>query len=101
MLVSPTPAEVRWIVEESFQKYFSVTAAEVEDMVETPMIDDGRCIARSYRVANFLAMWLTDVGILQFYDDQGSMLRRANLFAEVDPPPSACGIGEIRFSWQT
>ena len=88
MLVSPTPAEVRWIVEESFQKHFHLTDEDLEDMVETPMLDGGKCIARSYRVANYLAMWLTDVGILQFYDEQGAMLRRANLFAEVEPPPA-------------
>jgi hypothetical protein len=88
MLVSPTPAEVRWIVEQSFQKYFNLTDEDLEDLVETPMIDDGRCIARSYRVTDFLAMWLQDVGILQFYDQEGSMLRRANLFAEIEPPPA-------------
>ena len=84
MLVSPTTAEVRWIVEQSFQRFFKLTAEELEDMIELPMIEDGRCIARSYRVSNLLAMWLKDVGILQFYDDQGRMLRRANLFAEVE-----------------
>ena len=84
MLVSPTTAEVRWIVEQSFQRFFQLTAEELEDMIELPMIEDGRCIARSYRVSNLLAMWLKDVGILQFYDDQGQMLRRANLFAEVE-----------------
>lgn len=89
MLVSPTPAEVRWIVDRSFQKYFHLTDDELEDIVEIPMIDGGRCIARSYRVSNFLAMWLKDVGILQFYDEQGRMLRRANLFAEIEPPPAA------------
>ena len=89
MLVSPSDNEVRWIVEQSFQRYFSVTADEVEDILETPVLDDGRCIARCYRVANLLAMWLKDVGILQFYDDRGRMLRRANLFAEIEPRAAA------------
>ena len=88
MLVSPTPTEVRWIVEQSFQKYFQLTDEDLEDLVEIPMIDNGRCIARSYRVATYLAMWLQDVGILQFYDEHGAMLRRANLFAEIEPPPA-------------
>lgn len=88
MLVSPTPAEVRWIVEQSFRKYFKLSDDDLEDLIETPMIDGGRCIARSYRVENFLAMWLQDVGILQFYDQHGAMLRRANLFAEIEPPPA-------------
>ena len=89
MLVSPTPQELRWIVDQSFQRYFSVSDEELEDMVVTPMVEDGRCIAYSYRVSVFLAMWLKDVGILQFYDDQGRMLRRANLFAEVEPRAAA------------
>lgn len=89
MLVSPTPEEVRWIVDQSFHKFFNVSDEELEDLVETPMIDEGRCVARSYRVATFLAMWLKDVGILQFYDEEGRMLRRANLFAEVEPRAAA------------
>jgi len=89
MLVSPTPNEVRWIVEQSFQRFFNISDVELSGIIESPMIDDGRCIARSYRVSNLLAMWLTDVGILQFYDDQGHMLRRANLFAEIEPKANA------------
>lgn len=89
MLVSPTPKEVRWIVEQSLQRYFSVADEDLEDLLEVPMVEGGRCIARSYRVSNLLAMWLIDVGILQFYDDQGRMLRRANLFAEIEPRAAA------------
>ena len=89
MLVSPTPSEVRWIVDQTFQRYFHLTDEDLSELIETPMIDDGRCIARSYRVSTFLAMWLIDVGILQFYDEQGRMLRRANLFAEVEPRAAA------------
>jgi hypothetical protein len=54
-------------------------------MTETVRIEDGRCLARSYRADRYLAMWLIDVGILQFYDDQGNMVHRANLFAEIEP----------------
>ena len=32
MLVSPTPAEVRWIVEQSFQKYFNLTDEDLEGL---------------------------------------------------------------------
>ena len=89
MLVSPTTSEVRWIVEQSFERFFQVTPDELEDLIELPMIEEGRCIARSYRVRNLLAMWLRDVGILQFYDEQGRMLRRANLFAEMETRSAA------------
>ncbi len=89
MLVSPNASEVRWIVDETFKRFFSLTEDDLADLIETPMIDDGRCIARSYRVSTFLAMWLVDIGILQFYDEGGRMLRRANLFAEVEPRAAA------------
>ena len=89
MLVSPSPDEVRWIVEQTFLRHFNLTSEDLKEMMETPMIDGGKCIARSYRVSNLLAMWLKDVGILQFYDDQGRMLRRANLFAEIEPKPGS------------
>ncbi len=89
MLVSPNAAEVRWIVDQTFQRYFHLTEDDLAELIETPMIDDGRCIARSYRVSTFLAMWLIDVGILQFYDQNGRMLRRANMFAEVEPRAAA------------
>lgn len=89
MLVSPTTAEVRWIVEQSFQRYFEISSDDLQDLIELPMIEDGRCMARTYRVSNLLAMWLKDVGILQFYDEQGRMLRRANLFADIDGPTAA------------
>ena len=89
MLISPSAPEVRWIVDKTFQRHFHLNDDELDELVETPMIDEGRCIARCYRVSTFLAMWLIDVGILQFYDESGRMLRRANLFAEVEPRAAA------------
>ena len=32
-----------------------------------------------------MAMWLIDIGIVQFYDEDGNMLHRTNLLAEVNP----------------
>jgi hypothetical protein len=89
MLVSPSKSEVRWIVEQTLQRYYHLNEDDLSELIETPMIDEGRCIARTYRVATFLAMWLVDVGILQFYDESGRMLRRANLFAESQPRAAA------------
>ncbi len=89
MLVSPNTTEVRWIVDETLKRFFCITEDDLEDLIETPMIEDGRCIARSYRVSTFLAMWLVDIGILQFYDESGHMLRRTNLLAEVEPRAAA------------
>lgn len=89
MLVSPNASEVRWIVDESFKRFYRLTNDDLAELVETPMIEDGRCIARSYRVSSFLAMWLIDIGLLQFYDENGRMLRRANLLAEIEPRAAA------------
>jgi hypothetical protein len=89
MLVSPNADEVRWIVHQTFRRFLGLCEDDLLKLREIPMIDEGRCIARSYRVSNYLAMWLIDVGILQFYDDEGRMLRRANLLAEIEPETMA------------
>jgi hypothetical protein len=47
---------------------------------ETILIDRGRCVARSYRTDGYLAMWLLEVGIVQFYNAEGDMLLTVNLF---------------------
>ncbi len=60
----------------------------IEDRLEideTILIDQGRYVARSYRIEGYLAMWLTNVGILQFYDDRGRMLATINLFESLRP----------------
>ena len=84
MLVSPTAVEVRQIVHRIMQD-LGVSQCEIDDISETVRIEEGRCLARSYRADGYLAMWLIDVGILQFYDKDGNMLRHANLFAEIEP----------------
>jgi hypothetical protein len=33
-----------------------------------------------------MATWLVEVGIVQFYDARGNMLRTVNLFEELQPP---------------
>ncbi len=52
---------------------------------ETILIDEGRYVARSYRAAGCLAMWLVSAGILQFYDRSGEMLATINLFESLRP----------------
>ena len=54
-------------------------------MAETILIDEGRYVARSYRIDGFLAMWLVPVGIVQFYDIHGGMLLTINLFKSLRP----------------
>ncbi len=84
MRICPEAAEVRTIVREVFVR-LGVADDALQDLSETILIDEGRPCARSYRIANFMAMWLIDIGIVQFYDQEGNMLHRTNLLAEVDP----------------
>jgi hypothetical protein len=57
-------------------------ALKIDEMI---VIDHGRYVARSYRVAGCLAMWLVSVGIVQFYDRCGEMLATINLFESLRP----------------
>jgi len=68
-------ADVRGLV----SRHFLELGADGRD------IDRGRCVARCYRVAEMFAMWLIDVGVLQFYDADGEMLHTVNLFTELQP----------------
>jgi hypothetical protein len=52
------------------------------DLNESILIDSGRYVARSYRADGFLAMWLIDAGIVQFYDAHGELLRTFSLRRE-------------------
>ena len=81
-------ADVRGLVARHFLN-LGVNADEVEDVQENIRIDRGRCVARCYRVAEMFAMWLIDVGVLQFYDADGEMLHTVNLFTELQPQRAA------------
>ena len=63
----------------------SPVCARDPDINETILIDGGRYVARSYRAAGYLAMWLVAVGIVQFYDSSGRMLGTINLFELLGP----------------
>jgi len=70
---------------DSPQQEVAFHASDIEDLQENIRIDRGRCVARCYRVAEMFAMWLIDVGVLQFYDADGEMLHTVNLFTELQP----------------
>jgi hypothetical protein len=84
MTVTPRSTEVKKIVYRTLLEY-EVDETALADLEENMLIDDGRYVARSYRTGGFLAMWLIDVGLLQFYDERGNMLRTVNLFEELKP----------------
>jgi hypothetical protein len=81
-------ADVRRLVTHYFLD-LGVDSAEVDDVQENIRIDRGRCVARCYRVAEMFAMWMIDVGVLQFYDADGEMLHTVNLFTELQPQRAA------------
>jgi hypothetical protein len=81
-------ADVRELVSSHFLK-LGADVDDVADVKENIRIDRGRCVARCYRVAEMFAMWLIDVGVLQFYDADGEMLHTVNLFTELMPTRAA------------
>ena len=88
MRTDPHADEVRGIVEQVFSGYFQDQDEDFKmpclyrepEIDETILIDQGRYVARSYRTQGYMAMWLVPVGIVQFYDDLGTMLTTVNLF---------------------
>lgn len=84
MRISLRADEVRQLVGRVFEE-LSDDDQLVADMAETILIDRGKFRGRSYRVRGLMAMWLSEVGIIQFYDADGSMLRTINLFEDLRP----------------
>jgi hypothetical protein len=84
MTISPDPEYIRNIVFRTFLE-LDVDEDALLDLDERIVLDDGRYVARSYRIDAYLAMWMIDVGLVQFYDEEGNMLRTVNLFEEIEP----------------
>ena len=81
-------ADVRRLVSHYFLD-LGAEQSDVDDVQENIRIDRGRCVARCYRVAEMFAMWMIDVGVLQFYGADGEMLATVNLFTELQPQRAA------------
>ena len=84
MRTDPRPYDVRELVLRTFE-YFDVVLDNPWDLDETILVDEGHCSARSYKLDGYMAMWLVDIGIVQFYDSDGNMLRTVNLWEELVP----------------
>jgi hypothetical protein len=80
----PLPTEVRELVIRTFED-FDVLIQDPWDLDETIVLDEGRCSARTYQADGHMAMWLLDIGIVQFYDPDGNMLQTINLLEELEP----------------
>ena len=84
MTVEPGPNEVRRLVIQTLEE-LGASMPSLLDLEETLLIDEGKYAARSYRVHGYMAMWLIEVGIVQFYDAEGNMLATVNLLRELEP----------------
>jgi hypothetical protein len=84
MTVKPGPHEVRRLVLQALRELGAPVPC-LANLEETILLDDGQYTARSYRAGDLTAMWLIEVGLVQFYDADGNMLRTINLFEEVKP----------------
>jgi hypothetical protein len=67
------PDDVRELVRQVFVR-LGAEPASLSELEETLMVERGRCAARSYSLGGLMAMWLVDVGLVQFYDADGNML---------------------------
>jgi hypothetical protein len=84
MRTDPLPHEVRQLVLRTFQD-FGVAVFSPADLDEMILVDDGRYAARTYKSDGYMAMWLLEIGIVQFYDADGNMLLTVNLLEELEP----------------
>jgi hypothetical protein len=84
MRTDPLPCEVREMVVRNFE-YLGVYIHSPWDIDETILVHEGRYSARTYKIDEYMAMWLIDIGIVQFYDADGNMLLTVNLMEELVP----------------
>ncbi len=76
------PHDIRRLVIQTFEE-LGAAVPSLFDTDERVIVDDGRYVARSYRVDGYMAMWMVEVGIVQFYDAEGNMLATVNLLKEL------------------
>ena len=84
MTIAPLPYEIRQIVYRTLCE-LGATVDSTHDVLETVLIEAGTCIARTYRVDGFKAVWLLEEGTVQFSDTDGNLLRVVNLYEEMTP----------------
>ena len=88
MTVHPQPHEVKKIVARIFLE-LGVAGVSLFGLRETLFIDQGRCIARSYRADVLKAVWQVDGGIVECYDADGNLVRTLNLLQRSVPQAMA------------
>ncbi|HEX4129447.1 MAG TPA: hypothetical protein VHZ24_05345 [Pirellulales bacterium] len=81
MLHQSNADEVRRIALDAFSELFGREVCP-ESLKETILIDEGKYRGRTYRIDQGMAMWFLDIGLVQFYDRHGAMLRTISLLDE-------------------
>jgi hypothetical protein len=84
MRLETKPTDVRSAVVGMFER-FGASPQNVFDIKEAILTNKGEQTARTYRVDGLMAMWLMDIGIVQFYDADGNMLATINLLEAAVP----------------
>jgi hypothetical protein len=84
MRVEVQPPEVRRLVLAAFEQ-LGADPLTLFDLEENVLIYEGRYTARSYRADHLMAMWLIALGLIQFYDVDGNMVRTINLSKNLKP----------------
>jgi hypothetical protein len=84
MTAAPQPEQIRNLVLSTLQGFGANVFSDLQ-IEETLLVQDGRCLARSYRTCDHFAMWLIELGLVQFYNAQGDMLLVLNLLEDVAP----------------
>ena len=88
MRIAPRSGEIRLLVSGTL-KNFGLSKGDLDELHETVLLDGGRYRARTYRAGDYFAMWLVEIGLLQFYGPEGDMLSTVNLFEEKQPQRAA------------
>ena len=88
MTLAPLPEQVRQLVARVMEEFGARLEGQA-GVAETIIVDDGKCLARSYVADRLMAMWFVEEGIVQFYDSDGNLLRTANLLKKMEQQRSA------------
>ncbi len=79
-----SPAEMRQLVVNRFQQHDSRAMVDGE-LEERVRVESGKVVAYCYRAGNLFAMWMIDIGLVQFYDSAGNLLPAYELPAQRTP----------------
>ena len=79
-----TANDIRQSVAQTFQQ-LGVTISDPQEIRETLRLDRGKVVARTYRYGHLMAMWLTEVGLVPFYDQDGNMLNTFSTLSVNEP----------------